>query len=83
MFTSVSMCIPPAGSSDGRLKLLIETPGRLLNALNVTVLLRDTLSNIVPKAVMRSFCVDIVQSKLGLCKRKIANEVNLHRLSTW
>lgn len=83
MFASVSMRIPPAGSSDGRLKLLIETPGRLSNALNVTVLLRVTLSNIVPKAVMRSFCVDIVHSKLGLCNRKIANDVNLHRLSTW
>ena len=83
MFTSVSMCMPPAGSSDGRLKLLIETPGRLLNPLNAIVLLRDTLSNIVPKAVMLRFCVDKVHSKPGLCSRKVAKDVNLHKLSIW
>ncbi len=79
MFTSVSISMPPAGSSDGRLKLLIETPGRLLNALNATVFERDTLLNIVPRAVTDNSWVDIVHSKLGLCSRKVANDVNLQK----
>jgi len=71
------MWIPPAGSSDGSLKLLMVTPGRPLNALNETFLDNTTLSNVVPRALRRSFGVEIVHSKLGLCKRNVANEVNL------
>lgn len=69
--------MPPAGSSDGNWKLLIVTPGSPLKALKDTTLLRDTWSNIVPKAVKRRFEVDIVQSKLGLWSKKVAKSVNL------
>lgn len=63
---SVEIEIPPAGSSLGSWKLLIVTPGKLLNALNVTFFDKDTLSKMVPSAVKRNLFVDIVQSKLGL-----------------
>ena len=77
ILASVSMWIPPAGSSDGSWKLLIVTPGSPLKALNVTTLDKETLSNIVPRAVSRSLGVDIVQSKLGLWSKKVANSVKL------
>jgi hypothetical protein len=51
MGESVSMWIPPAGSSDGSKNLLIVTPGRPLKALKVTSLLRETPSKTVPSAL--------------------------------
>lgn len=66
MLASVSMWIPPAESSEGSWKLLIVTPGRPLKALKVMIFDRETLSKMVPRAVTRSFFVEIVQSKLGL-----------------
>jgi hypothetical protein len=63
---SVLIVIPPAGSSDGSWKLLMVTPGKLLKAFKVMVFVRDTLSNIVPRAVTRRLDVEMVQSKLGL-----------------
>lgn len=77
MSESVSMWIPPAGSSDGSWKLPIVTPGRPLKALKAMSLLRETPSKTVPRAVTRRFLVYIVQVKLGLCKRNVANAVNL------
>lgn len=74
---SVSIWMPPAGSSEGSLKLLIVTPGNPLNASNETTFDRETLSNIVPRAVTRSLAVEIVHSKLGLCNRNTAKSVNL------
>lgn len=53
------------------------TPGKLLNALKVTFFVSETLSKMVPRAVNRSLGVEIVQSKLGLCSKNVANEVNL------
>lgn len=58
--------MPPSGSSDGSWKLLIVTPGKLLNAFNVIVFVKDTFSKIVPRAVTRRLDVEIVHSKLGL-----------------
>ena len=66
MVESVSIWIPPAGSSEGSWKLLIVTPGSPLKALNETFLDKETLSKIVPSAVTRSLSVEIVHSKLGL-----------------
>lgn len=63
---SVLIVMPLAGSSDGSWKLLIVTPGKLLNAFNVMVFVKDTLSKIVPRAVTRRVDVEMVQSKLGL-----------------
>ena len=57
--------------------MLIVTPGRLLKALNETFLLNVTPSKFVPRAVTRRFCVEIVHSKLGLCRRIVAKDVNL------
>lgn len=71
--------MPPAGSSDGSWKLLIVTPGMLLNAFNVMVFFKDTLSNIVPRAVTRRLDVEMVQSKLGLWSKYVVNEVNLYK----
>ena len=53
------------------------TPGIPLNALSVMTLESEMLSKIVPRAVTRSLEVDIVQSKLGLCSKKVANSVKL------
>lgn len=69
--------MPPAGSSDGSWKLLIMTPGMPLNAFSVMTLESEILSKIVPRAVTRSLEVDIVQSKLGLWSKKVANSVKL------
>ena len=77
MSASVSICIPPAGSSDGSWNLRMLTPGRLLKALNVTTLLSDTFSKTVPSAVTRSFGVEMVQSKLWVRSNAVANAVNL------
>jgi hypothetical protein len=63
---SVSIAIPPAGSSAGSWKWLILRPGNLLKAMNEMSLVSDTLSKIVPRAVRRRVGVDIVQVKLGL-----------------
>ena len=71
------MWIPPAGSSEGSWKLLMVTPGKPLKALNEIVFDKDTLSKIVPRAVSLNFDVDIVQSKLGLCNKNVANSVKL------
>ena len=76
MSESVSMWIPPAGSSDGSLKLLIVTPGRLLNALNEISLLSFTPSKIAPIAVTRSASVEIVHVNSSLWSRNVANSVN-------
>lgn len=70
--------MPPAGSSLGSWKLLIVTPGRLLNAFSVICFDRETLSKIVPKAVTRTLSDEIVQVKLGLCNRNVANSVKLN-----
>lgn len=77
MTESVEMVIPPAGSSEGSWKLLIVTPGRPLNAFKVTVFDNETPLNIVPRAVTLREEVEIVQSKLGLWSKYVANEVNL------
>ena len=66
IMASVSMWIPPAGSSEGSWKLLIVTPGRPLKALNETSFESETLSNMVPRAVTRSLDVEIVQVKFDL-----------------
>ena len=58
------------------------TPGRLLNALKVTSLDNTTLSKIVPNAVTRSLLVEMVHSKLELCRRKVAKSVKLSRGSS-
>jgi len=63
------MCMPPAESSEGSLKLLIVTPGSPLKASNEINFFNDTLSKMVPNAVSLSLEVDIVQSKLGLCSK--------------
>lgn len=55
------------------------TPGKLLKAFKVMVFVKDTLSNIVPRAVTRRLDVEMVQSKLGSWSKYVANEVNLHR----
>jgi hypothetical protein len=81
MIESVDIVIPPAGSSEGSWKLLIVTPGRPLNALSVTVFDIETPLKIVPRAVSLREEVDIVQSKLGLCSKYVANDVNLVLLS--
>lgn len=73
---SISMCIPPFGSSEGSLKLDIVTPGSPLNALNEIFLLRDTPLNIVPSASRRSESVKIVHVNSSLCSRYVANTVN-------
>jgi hypothetical protein len=77
MTESVEMVIPPAGSSEGSWKLLIVTPGRPLNAFKVIVFDKETPLKIVPRAVTLRDEVEIVQSKLGLCSKYVANEVNL------
>lgn len=77
MTESVEMVIPPAGSSEGSWKLLIVTPGRPLNAFKVITFDRETPLKIVPRAVTLRDEVEIVQSKLGLCSKYVANEVNL------
>ncbi len=74
---SVSMWIPPAGLSDDSLKLLIVTPGRLLNALNEMSFLSDTPSEVVPKEVRRSLSVEIVQVNSSLWSRNVVKSVNL------
>lgn len=66
IFASVSIWMPPAGSSEGSWKLLTVTPGSPLKALNVMSLLNEILSKIVPRACTRSLGVEIVHSKLGL-----------------
>ena len=81
MVESVSIWIPPAGSSEGSWKLLIVTPGSPSKALNETFLDKETLSKIVPSAVTRSLSVEIVHSKLGLWSRKTAKFVNLSNRS--
>lgn len=43
IIASVSMCIPPAGSSDGSWKLLIVTPGSPLKAAREMSFWRFTL----------------------------------------
>lgn len=70
---SVDMVIPPAGSSLGKLKLLMVTPGRPLKALKVRSFERLTLSKIVPSALRRSLVVEIVHSKDGLWSKNVAN----------
>lgn len=82
MSESVDIVIPPAGSSEGSWKLLIVTPGRPLNAFKVTVFDIETPLKIVPRAVNLREEVEIVQSKLGLCSKYVANEVNLVPLLT-
>jgi hypothetical protein len=77
MTESVEMVIPPAGSSEGSWKLLIVTPGSPLNAFKVIVLDNETPLKIVPRAVTLREEVEIVQSKLGLCSKYVANKVNL------
>jgi hypothetical protein len=57
------------------------TPGRPLNALRVTVFDIETPLKIVPRAVSLREEVEIVQSKLGLCSKYVANDVNLVLLS--
>lgn len=57
------------------------TPGRPLNALRVTVFDIETPLKIVPRAVSLREEVEIVQSKLGLCSKYVANDVNLVPLS--
>jgi len=73
----VEIVIPPDGSSDGNWKLLIVTPGKLLKALNETVLERITLSKLAPRAVRRNLDVEIVHSKLGLWSKNVAKSVKL------
>lgn len=41
--------MPPSLESEGNWKLLIVTPGRPLNALKDTFLVRETLSKMVPE----------------------------------
>ena len=77
MSESVLMVIPPAGSSDGSWKLLMVTPGKPLKAFRVIVFVKEIPSKIVPNAVSRRFDVDMVQSKLGLWSKYVANDVNL------
>lgn len=55
------------------------TPGKLLKAFKVIVFVKDTLSKIVPRAVTRRLGVEMVQSKLGLWSKYVANEVNLDK----
>lgn len=74
---SVSIVIPPAGSSPGSWKLLIVTPGSPLKALKDMFFVSETLSKIVPKATSCNEGDDIVQVKLGLCSKNVANVVNL------
>jgi hypothetical protein len=76
---SVEIVMPPAGSSLGSLKLLIVTPGKPLKALNETTFDNETLSKMVPSAVRRNLLVEIVQSKLGLCNKKVAKSVKLSK----
>lgn len=77
MLASVSIWIPPAGSSDGSTKLLIVTPGNPLNAAREMSLVSDTLLKMVPRASTCSLSVEMVHVNEGLCKRKTAKFVNL------
>lgn len=70
--------IPPSLVLLVRSKLLIVTPGKLSKASRDMFLLKITPSKLVPSAVTRKAEVEMVHSKLGLCNRKVAKDVNLN-----